>query len=75
MLLERNGKFTGERPEDLYQHLMAFVEDNLLTVSGEIKHHEESPTEDEDMPPTLENLVVLLWVKLTHSELPRLVKQ
>ena len=65
----------GERPEDLYQHLMAFVEDNLLTVSGGIKHHEESPTEDEDISPTLENHVVLLWLKLTHSELPRLVKQ
>ena len=48
---------------------MAFVEDNLLTASGGIKHHEESPTED------VENLVVLLWLKLTHSELPCLVKQ
>ena len=65
----------GERPEDLYQRLMAFVEDNLLTASGGIKHHEESPTEDEDISPTLENLVLLLWLKLTHSELPRLVKQ
>ena len=65
----------GEHPEDLYQRLMAFVEDNLLTASGGIKHHEESPTEDEDISPTLENLIVLLWLKLTHSELPRLVKQ
>ena len=35
----------GERPEDFYQCLMAFVEDKLLTASGGIKHHEESPTE------------------------------
>ena len=47
----------GERPEDLYQHLMAFVEDNLLTASGGIKHHKESPTEDEDISPTLENFM------------------
>ena len=63
----------GECPEDLYQCLMEFVEDNLLTTSGGIKHHEESPNEDEDISPTLEN--VLLWLKLTHSELPHLVKQ
>ena len=65
----------GKCPEDLYQRLMAFIEDNLLTASGWIKHHEESPTEDEDISPTLENLVVLLWLKLTHTELPRLVKE
>ena len=27
------------------------------------------------MSPTLENLVVLIWLKLTHSELPHPVKQ
>ena len=64
----------GERPEDLYQRLMVFVEDNLLSLSGGIRH-DELPTEDEDMSPTLENLVVLIWLKLTHPKLPRLVKQ
>ncbi len=28
-----------ERPEDLYQRLMAFVEDNLLVQGGGITHH------------------------------------
>ena len=65
----------GECPEDLYERLMAFVEDNLLTASSGIKHHEESPTKDEDISPTLENLIVFLWLKLAHSELPRSVKQ
>ena len=54
---------------------MAFAEDNLVSTSGGIRHHDELPTEDEDMSPTLENLVVLIWLKLTHPELPRLVKQ
>ena len=53
---------------------MAFVEDNLFT-SGGICHHDELPTEDEDVSPTLENLAVLIWLQLTHLELPFLVKQ
>ena len=28
-----------ERPEDLYQRILAFVEDNLLTSGGGISHH------------------------------------
>ena len=64
-----------ERPEDLFQRLVAFVEDNLLKQNGGITHHGETPTADEDMSPTLENLIVLHWLKLTHPDLPRLVKQ
>ena len=64
-----------ERPEDLFQRLVAFVEDNLLKQNGGITHHGETPTSDEDMSPTLENLIVLHWLKLTHPDLPRLVKQ
>ena len=49
----------GERPEDLYQRLVAFVEDNLLTTEGGITHHDEVPDEDEEMSPMVENMVVL----------------
>lgn len=63
-----------ERPEDLFQRLMAFVEDNLLKRAG-LKHHGEDIPEDEEMSPTLENLVVLTWLRLIHHELPKLVKQ
>ena len=27
------------------------------------------------LTPTVENVIVLLWLKLTHPELPRMVKQ
>lgn len=64
-----------ERPEDLYQRLIAFIEDNLLTVDGNIKHHDDKPKEDEELSPSLENLIVLTWLKLIHPELPKLVKQ
>ena len=64
-----------ERPEDLYQRLLAFVEDNLLTVSGGITHHGDPIVEDEDLTPTIENFIVLHWLRLIHPDLPRLVKQ
>ena len=51
----------GERPEDLYQRLMAFVEDNLLR-SIRIQHLGAPLTEDEDLTPSLENFVVLTWL-------------
>ena len=46
-----------ERPEDLYQRLMAFIEDNLLQDNNIITHHGEIPDE-EDLTPTLEHIIV-----------------
>ena len=63
-----------ERPEDLYQRLMAFVEDSLLRANG-LTHHGEHVPEDEELTPTLENFVILTWLRLIHPSLPRLVKQ
>ena len=63
-----------ERPEDLYQRLMAFIEDNLLQADG-LSHHDEKLTEDEELTPSLENFVVLTWLRLIHPELPKVVKQ
>ena len=44
-------------------------------MGGGISHHDEFPTVDEDLSPSLENMVVLNWLILIHQELPRLVKQ
>ena len=63
-----------ERPEDLYQRLMAFVEDSLLSGNC-ISHHGDILTEDEELSPTLENFIVLTWLRLIHSDLPKLIKQ
>ena len=65
----------GEKPQDLYQRLMAFFDDNLLTRTGGITHHGVVPDVDEDMTPTLENTVVVLWLQMIHPGLPLLVKQ
>ena len=65
----------GERAEDLYQRLMSFIEDNLLRTDGSIRHHGELPETDEELSPSLENFIVLTWLRLIHPELPTLVKQ
>ena len=64
-----------ERHEDLYQRIVAFVEDNLLQKDSNIKHHDVLVTEDEEMSPLLENMIVLTWLRLIHPGLPKLVKQ
>ena len=38
-------------------------------------HHGEQVPEDEELTPTLENFIVLTWLRLIHPSLPRLVKQ
>ncbi|CAB4026150.1 Retrovirus-related Pol poly from transposon opus, partial [Paramuricea clavata] len=64
-----------ERPEDLYQRLVSFIDDNLLKADDGIRHHGENVTADEDISPTMENIIVLTWLRLIHPSLPALVKQ
>ena len=65
----------GEKHEDLFQRLMAFYEDNLLTTESGISHHGSKLTCDEDLTPSLENTIVLIWLQLLHPGLPQLVRQ
>ena len=60
---------------NLYQRLISFTEDNLLSSEGSIRHHGAVPTEDEELTPTVENIIVLTWLRLIHADLPGLVKQ
>jgi len=46
-------------PEDLFQSLMAFVEDNLLTTSSGITHRGEIPDNEEELSPSLKILLFL----------------
>lgn len=63
-----------DRPEDLYQQILAFFDDNLLQKDSGITHHGED-WGDEELTPTIENTVVYLWLSLLHPNLPKLVKQ
>ena len=65
----------GERHEDLYQRILAFFEDNLLAAGDAITHHGEAVTTSEELTPSLENMVVLLWLERIHTSLPGLIKQ
>ena len=64
-----------ERPEDLYQRLVAFVEDNLLQRDSQILHHGDVMTVDDELSPSIENMIVLTWLRLINHALPKLVKQ
>ena len=59
-----------EHPKDLFQCLITFTEDNLLVANGPITHQGVHVTSDEELTPTLENMVVLTWLKLLYSDLP-----
>jgi len=47
----------------------------MLTTTSRISHHGEVPSSDEEMTPTLENMIVLTWLRLVDKNLPTLVKQ
>ncbi len=64
-----------EKPEDLYQRIVAFIEDNLLQKDSNITHHDERIEEDEEITPSMENMIVLLWLQTLHKDLPKIVKQ
>jgi len=64
----------NERPEDLYQRILAFVDDTLLKADSGLKHFGEAIEEDEEMTPALDNMIVLTWLKLLHKDLPSFVK-
>ena len=66
---------TDERPEDLYQRIVSFFDDNLVTEESGLTHHGARVLVDEEITPSIENLIVLLWLERIHPGLPGLVKQ
>ena len=62
-------------PEDLYQQIVSFFDDNLVTADSGLAHHGARVLVDEEMTPSIENIIVLLWLERIHSGLPGLVKQ
>ena len=73
--LARIRREPSERSNDLYQRIAAFFDDSLLTVGCGIKHHGVEIEEDEDLSPTIENTVCVIWLQLLHPGLPQLIKQ
>lgn len=65
----------GERPERLYQRIIAHLQDNLLQKDSKLKHDGIAPDKDEELSPTVERLAVLRWMELIHPGLPALVQR
>ena len=53
----------------MYQRLRAFIDDNLLTEGSGILHHGLPVDEMDEIQPSLENLVVLIWLSKLHKDL------
>ena len=65
----------NERPQRLYQRILAHLQDNLLQKNSKLKHNKKAVTQDEDMSPTVERLAVLRWMELIHPKIPVLVQR
>ena len=63
-----------ERAEDLYQKLFIFFEDNLVK-GNDLLHNGEKLESDEEMSPTVENVITWYWLHVLHPGLPQLVKE
>ena len=61
-------------PEDLYQKLFMFFEDNLVKANG-LRHNGDVLDTDEEITPSIENAITWFWLNLLHPGLPQLVKQ
>lgn len=66
---------TDERPEDLYQRIVSFFDDNLVTEDTGLTHHGIAIDVDEEITPSIENVIVLLWLERINPGLPALIKQ
>jgi hypothetical protein len=63
----------GERPERLYQRIIAHLQDNLLEKDSGMIYDGEKVKENETMSPTVYRLAIVRWMELVHPKLPQLV--
>jgi len=63
-----------ESPEDVFQRLHSLIDTSLLTSEGRIRHMGNFIQEDEEVTPTLSNIITCIWLKAIHPGLPSLVK-
>lgn len=68
-------KAPGETPNDLYQRMFAFVQDNLLKIGSPVQHQGKENVKDESMQPTPRTFITFFWMFMLHRDLPSLVAQ
>ena len=64
----------GERYETFFRRIQGFVDEQLVTSTCGLLHHGENITVNEDFSPTIENMVVYIWLNEIDTGLPQLVK-
>ena len=64
----------GESPEALWERYYSFMEENLLTITGAVKHEEKDLAVNEPFTPTLLNTMVVLWLATINHDLPASVR-
>ena len=64
-----------ESREALWERMYSFLEDNLLTKDGSVKHNSVQPVVDEEFSPTLLCVLVVNWLNTIHPSLPHTVRQ
>ena len=65
----------NESRESLWERMYSFLEDQLLSKNGPVLHNGVKIENDEELSPTLLNLLVTIWLQTINSALPSLVKQ
>ena len=65
----------NESRESLWEILYSFIEDQMLTANGSVKHEGVVQTRNEKFTPTLLNILVTTWLHTINPALPSLVKQ
>ena len=64
-----------ESPEQLWERMYTYLEDNLLTANGGVKHENADVTINEEFTPTLLNVLVVNWLNTIHPSLPNAIRQ
>ena len=59
----------NESRETLWERMYSYMEDNLLTTTGGIKHENVTPTTNEAFTPTLLNVLVSCWLHTINPAL------
>ena len=65
----------NERPEHLYRRLMSHIHNNRLQKVGALTYKGKPITQNEEVSPTVERLVILRWLELIDPRLPALISR
>jgi hypothetical protein len=65
----------GERPERLFQRIIAHLQDNLLKTDSNMQYDGQDVATNEIMSPTVYRLAVLRWMELIDPKLPAIVQR